>query len=325
MLLVASPASVSAQNVDVAPISVGDVQVPPGTFYINADDCANGATVVFRLSNVPTDRPTIDIYRGTSGSGCETETRVNQDTGTTCIFLATRSTNNASMFDLEVTASDLMCNEGANEKPTLYFLPVNATMSADAVGQNYGIVEVEIDADPPAAPTGVSGGNGESSIPVSWNTSAGMLDGFAVYIDSSGGAGVDGGTCGSDVLIPGESVDSVPGSVRRKSIGEGSASSTTLSASDIDGDSAAVAVVAVDLAGNESVLSEVACVSVIPTDGFWDVYEQEDGAVDAGCPCAAMGPVHAETAWPVGLSVLALTLRRRRERRCVRGRDRRRP
>jgi hypothetical protein len=114
-------------------------------------------------------------------------------------------------------------------------------------------------------------------------------------------------------------VDSgVSSRIVRKKVGEPTATGVKLKPGDIgggDGSSAAIAVVAIDQAGNESLVSEIACVKVVPTEGFWDRYQSDPNAVDPGCPCTAMGPAQLESAWPIALSLALCGLSARRRRR----------
>ena len=214
----------------------------------------------------------------------------------------------------------------------------NSGTSEPVDSDDYGRLELNVDTDPPDAPTRVRGGRGENEIPVSWSTGSERVESFEIYVDSGEGTGVpasdasappadpdagsgDGGTasgsgatnseCGTGALREGASADSVSGYFAR-SEGSPTATSTDLSSGDIDGTVAAVAVVAIDEAGNRSTLSEVTCVYVVPTTGLKDLYEMNNGEYPQGCPCAATGPAQLDAAWPIGLALTALAFRRRR-------------
>jgi hypothetical protein len=107
----------------------------------------------------------------------------------------------------------------------------------------------------------------------------------------------------------------LPSYIKRKAVNEGTATGIDLGPGDIDGEFATIAVIAVDEAGNESPLSQLACVKVVPTESFWDRYQEDGDAVDAGCPCTAIGPAQLQSAWPVGLSLSLIALSARRRRR----------
>ena len=78
-------------------------------------------------------------------------------------------------------------------------------------------------------------------------------------------------------------------------------------------------VVAVDLAGNASPVSNITCISVVPTTGFWGVYKDSGGTVQPGCACSLPGqprnnPLTVAAVWPVALALLGLVARTRRRR-----------
>jgi MYXO-CTERM domain-containing protein len=81
-----------------------------------------------------------------------------------------------------------------------------------------------------------------------------------------------------------------------------------------------VVVVAEDLAGNLSRQSQVACITVEPTTGFWERYKASDGGdAGPGCACSAPGaPTRRSTALlatPVALLLVGAFVRRRIRRR----------
>lgn len=298
---------------------------------IGVRECTDDVTLEFELNGIPDGKESIDIY---TGDACNGTNRNNVDIN--CDYVTTREITTLSGLEIEIQAGALSaCDGSANAKPTFWFLAVTNPESMEDVGTGFGeYKDLRIDLEVPDAPDEVTGGSGENQIPVRWESDESDVDKFIVLIDSrptagssgaggsgtvsdagvSAAAGAEASECGSDVLRAGASADSVSGSVTRKTATGASTSSLNLRASDIDGDRAAVAVVAVDRAGNESVLSNVACVQVVPTEGFWDRYEQNGGGIEGGCPCAAIGPAHARTAWPIGLALgyLAWSARRRR-------------
>jgi hypothetical protein len=210
---------------------------------------------------------------------------------------------------------------------TLWFLAVDDPDSAEPVDDGYGTLRVELDARAPDAPTSVKGGSGERQIQVDWETDDANLDGFVIYVDSGSGGGSagsaapddDGGTtsdvdCGSGRLQPNSEAPDPDDFGTAIEVNEATATGETLSPEQIGGSRAAIAVAAVDLAGNRSPLSEVVCVSVMPTESFWDRYQANGGDAQAGCPCSALGPVHAHSAWPVALALLFIRRSARRRR-----------
>jgi hypothetical protein len=291
-------------------------------------DCDANATLEFELDGTPMNKASIDIYTGTN---CNRTDRINEDVNR-CTYVDTREVNEQTQdLRLELMARDLVedCASGTESMPTIWFLAVDNPMSAEDVGNSYGTYEaLGIDLRAPDAPSSVVGGSGENQIPIDWDTDDTDIERFIVFIDNDptengGGAGsggeTDGGTgntggCGSLVLQPNADPDELPSGIRRKEVDEPTATGVELSPDDIDGMMAAVAVVAVDEAGNRSPLSNTACVKIVPTEGFWDRYEANGGQAQGGCPCSALGPAQLQTAWPVALALLLLRRSARRRR-----------
>jgi MYXO-CTERM domain-containing protein len=254
--------------------------------------------------------------------------------------------------DIEVNIAPLCDPDG---EPDLYFLPVDRIGTSEAVAP-YGYFQVPVDVDPPAAPSGVKGGRGETEIPVSWDRGSGNPINYWLVWDpepteggaagsgdtdggveaGSGAAGASGSSgsggtsgsdtddtsdnggstaeCGSTKLVPGMPFDvgALPPGIKRKRV-EGDVTSATLSGSEVGGDRAAVSVIAEDLAGNHSVLSDFGCVRVVPTVGFWDEYKDGGGAAEAGCACSVPSASRSPlSALPVVLALLLLRVRRKR-------------
>jgi hypothetical protein len=132
---------------------------------------------------------------------------------------------------------------------------------------------------------------------------------------TDGGGTTSAGACGPTLLVAGASPLDLPSAVKRKKVNERTASGADIVPSDLGGaKSATIAVSAVDLAGNQGALSNLACIRVVETSGFIERFRKNGGQVETGCPCSAMGPARAEEAWPVGLAVLALGLSARRRK-----------
>lgn len=334
--------NMTSGDINVAILTInGESQDSVGKKWINLGACVDDFDVVFDVDNV-SDGNALDYY---VGSDCNTAAQ-RDDEGDDCRFVGTTSIDGRTQ-DIRITigAFDLVtkslkaadCGSSRSDQK-LWFLAVDTTGTSEAVAKaSYGTVELNIDTDAPAAPTRIEGGTGENEIPVTWRVGTEEVDSFEIYVDSGNGgvvlrdagitpppnAGDDAGTdpgegsgetnseCGTGALVAGGSPDEVSGLLAKRER-SATATSTKLSRSDIDGDSAAVAVVAIDEAGNRSNLSEVACVMVVPTTGFKDQYVMDNGEIPQGCPCAATGPVHMEGALPIGLALGVLAYRRRR-------------
>jgi hypothetical protein len=364
-----STTSSGAGSVRVTLISIGDDEVNTvGTIYLNRRQCQAQDDLLFKLDYVPSNKPSLDIY---TGENCASSGTRGNTTNLSCKYLDTVQTGGVTMgLMAHVKAQKLVddCTEASEANLKLWFLPVSMKMSVEDVNSAYGRFDrLQVDTAIPTPPVYVKGGEGENTIPVSWQGGQTHLKGFKVYIDpnagspgsSGGGAGdqgtsgsnggvaedggaagdggsaiadagvgvistgsVDGGVitsapnpdCPSSVLFGGGDPTELPSSVRKKTLDEPNATGTNLSPTQIGSRHAAVAVVAVDLAGNESVISNVECVNVVETTGFWDRYTTNGGEAESGCPCSAMGAAQARDAWPVALAVIALAWSARRRR-----------
>jgi hypothetical protein len=140
-----------------------------------------------------------------------------------------------------------------------------------------------------------------------------------VSLTDGGAAAIVGdntGACGPTLLSAGETAAQVPSGVTIKMVNQPTATGVDLVPADLKGaKKATIAVAAIDLAGNQGPLSNLACVKVVNTTGFLDRYKSNGGTVNAGCPCSAMGPVQVENAVPVALATSLLVLGSRRRRR----------
>ena len=338
------PNSSTAGDLTARALRVGGEDVKLGVIPVGINECDSNANVDFELDGVP-DGKSIDVYLG---EGCNQVNSRDDDGTGDCDYIGNFDSELTRQQPVVITTRALMgdeCSQNMESMPKIWFLAVSTPGGNEDVGKLYTMLDnLRLDTRAPAAPTGVQGGSGEKRIPVEWDASGSDLESFIVLIDprptAGGGAGGSGGTsggddedggvdnepatgggsaasgeCGSSVLTPRGSIDGLPSSIKRKTINEATATGVDLSPNDIDGEIAAIAVVAVDEAGNASVMSELACVKIVPTDGFWDRYQREGDAVAGGCPCAALGPAHLDSAWPVGLALVLIARSARRRRR----------
>jgi hypothetical protein len=327
--------SSSSGSISYEVVTIGGDEVGLGERAIGIDDCVDDAVIEVRLDNVPADKESIDIY---VGDACNTTAR-NDTTNNSCRYVGNEAAGRANDLTIEIRVGDLIedCSVEQDATPKIWLLAVDTPRGSEEIGSGYAMIsKLRVDTRAPDAPTEIMGGSGERQIPVEWTTDGTDLESFVVLIDpsptvdpgtgaaGSGGVAPDGGAptnrgvwngeCGSSVLTPGADLSSISTRVKRKTVREATATHTELSSGDVDGNAAAVAVVAIDKAGNESPLSEIGCVYVVPTEGFWERYQQGPEAVDAGCPCRALGPAPAQSGLPVMLAGGWLARRARRRR-----------
>jgi MYXO-CTERM domain-containing protein len=309
---------------------------------IGKDQCDEGVDLSFRLSNlfIGTSAPKyIEIYRGTDCNTTEGKDGLGDDN---CERIKYVNRNSSSVQDIELPLKDLCDSEG---DVTLWFLPVN-TLGTNAVVTPYGVFQLPLDVIAPTAPVNVRGGDGETEIRINWErsdtnisrnwiiwdpkpvTDTTVTDSGVTAEAGTGGSGDDAGategstdpSCVSSLLKPGEmlDVDKLPkGLGKKEQVGD--VESALLSGNDINSPRAAVAVIAQDLAGNFSPMSNIACVNVVDTSGFWDDYKQNGGDAESGCACSLPGSP-ATGGKSVGglmslLAVLGLVIVRARRKR----------
>lgn len=318
----------------------GETQNDLGTIWINLADCKADAEVEFRLDQVPSETEELFVFAGEScnqgesrdGEGTDCRRVIDNKVEVTGIDDQRVRLKTADIIRAAFNATDESCAD-KSATPRIWFLKLSsAADTADAEEDSWGYLKLNIDTDPPSAPTSIVGGRGENEIPITWRVSGQNVDSFEIYVDSgSGGTPIrdaggepppsnDGGAdesdtggatndmCGSGRLREGGSAEDVD-SLVRKSEGSSTATGTKLSADEVGGESAAVAVVALDEADNRSPLSAVECVYIVPTTGFKDALGED---VPQGCPCAAAGPAQLEGMLPIALALGFIAYRRRR-------------
>jgi MYXO-CTERM domain-containing protein len=292
----------------------------------------SGLELTFRIDGlgVVTNPEFLEVW---VGENCERTERKDADKDP-CTPVADEELDSTltSIPGFKVPVDELCAVDG---KRTLHFLGVDSTNSSGAA-KYAGTFAITIDKSAPNPPTDVNGGSGETQIPVSWDAPSGEVDHYLLVWDDAvsdgpsagtGGSDDDGGTaalqpgpsaCRSTRLLGGDDlgsdVDEFPSGLDGKRV-DGNVEKTTLDGTDFRSKVAAVGVIAVDLAGNASVVSELACIRVVPTTGFWDKYQTSAGAVDEGCACSLPGSgASASGAWPVLLALGTLLMRARRRR-----------
>lgn len=206
----------------------------------------------------------------------------------------------------DTDSSELGCSGSGSV--TVHFLLLNTPTPDENMSSSIPLsvaplatnVTFQLTTTRPAAPTGVTAGDGDTQVTVSWSSEADpTTTGFELYIDSTG--------CGEDsVLEAGGALPEVGGTISRISVESGMSQDVdprTLGLGVSEGNNeAAVAVVTVEEGSdNRSVLSELACIVREPTESAFDKYEDEFGEV-ATCSARAGS---AGTPW-LGLPLLGL-------------------
>ena len=281
---------------------------------LSREECENNIVIDFRIENIPTNKTRLDFWRG---SDCNTTEQRGVDG--TCDLLSgipdTAINGDATKESLEIGVQSLVqCDQDATE--TIWVLAVD-TEDESVDASAYGRYQIQIAVNPPAAPSGVRGDSGDTQIPVSWNTptDSGTFE-HVVYVDATNASS---STCSSTLLAEGQEVPDNTDQLKSYVV-DGNASSTNINGGDIEGfdygEQALVAVVARDISGNESVLSNTACISRVQTLGYWQQYCQQSAGnadCDSGCSLTPGSTVSLDIA--LLLLALGLVVQRRKWRR----------
>lgn len=276
--------------------------------------CIQG-TIEVTLSGLPNSMqyPYLEVWYSTGAGNCQQGDRATRTAGSqNCTKLThereNEQLNSFSYFNTEVDIQPV-CRlnseqtEGAEGPQTLYFLFLQSKGSAEQA-MFYRAFTLRIDTHPPTPPKIVEAGSGQTDIPLKWELPVSSTN-FWIAADYSQGALVGDGTdagvvdagagadnCQSNYLKQGERFDPdarPPGLYVRET---GSISTEwSFDGSVFQGAKRVpVVVVAQDLAGNLSPQSQVVCLTVTPTTGFWSRYKQgEGGDAEPGCACSAPG------------------------------------
>jgi MYXO-CTERM domain-containing protein len=341
---------------------------------INKEQCDAKALLTFTLTGIPQGNKYLETWAGTMCDQANRQTRVD---AIPCVYVDSKEQDPVTTQDTNFQVSvEQMCLQGDGARE-YFVLPTN-TVNTTAAVTPFAHVTLQIDTDPPSAPTSVQGGSGETEIPVTWtqptdayyywvvvDTTAGTATpdaGMGVAAEDSGaapsggagdgtgggGTGGSGGAagnkggsgssgsagsaptgpfdnggplCPSRFLIAGSKFnpkDKLPAGVFAKFIDK-KVSSTTFTGSEIGSKLAAVAVISDDLAKNNSVLSNISCLQVVETNGFWEKYKATGGDAEQGCVCSTPGAGKRGTSktllpWLAGLLGIVGFWRTRRRR-----------
>ena len=308
----------------------GDVYDDRQNKGINNDQCERDVEIVFQLRSLNTAPSGSNYIQLWVGATCQNGENRDQVGETDCKRIAVpddawRISN--IMQDFKTTVK-LLCDVGDGPLD-LFFLPTPNTSDAAGNIQAYGGYKLTIDKMGPLAPSNVVAGTGETEIPIRWTVNS-VADVFTNHLvwdkDPAGGVSVDDGgasadgECTSSILIEGEDINlndlKENRNIATKEV-PGKVDHTTVSGDELGAQRVAMAVVAADLAGNISKLSNVDCLQVVATDGFWDAYKAAGGEAEPGCGCSTPGTrtSRASGLLPITLLVLAWGVRRRTRKR----------
>ena len=326
-----SGASPQIGNLGIELIKAGDADYPSAaraswTIPIGRKACsAHKITVTVRNLVGGGTLPYLEAWLGTADN-CEKGDRGSRPEGTArCTKLTIPNPDeiqvaNRVSYSVTVDIGTITC-DSQGERP-IYFLQLQSENS-NANATSYGVLKLKVDTVLPPTPKDVEGSAGQTVIPMKWTGNTSDTVYYHVLADPmewtgstdvDAGPTADGGTpldglnaaCPSAVLRAGKDIE-LPFSSQlftdRVAVGTNSY--------EFDGTALGTrkkipaVVVAEDLAGNLSTVSNVVCLDVTRTKGFWDGYTADvpDGA-EPGCACSAPGAPGARRSMLIGLPVL---------------------
>ncbi|NOY92179.1 MAG: hypothetical protein GXP55_13365 [Deltaproteobacteria bacterium] len=289
---------------------------------LNGIQCDNAANVMlnFTTNNVPSAILFLDLWVGTPSEDCSvTESRTPGDRRI-CSHLPQDPVIDATDGSFSVSLADLIagstaCDTGGSE--VSLFLWALATGESETTGDittaQYGFVQFAVDPTPPAAPVpNETASSGDTAISITW-PAVGEIDvTYRAYVDTASGS------CEATTLVAGAPAPvDVTGIISRRTGSD--ARSISLNGASLgltDRQSAAVAITAVDANDNESPISQIVCITRVPTAGFCDVYAADTGeSCPQGCSVSPPGTSPSPLPLLVPFALIALGLSRRRSRR----------
>ena len=276
----------------------------------NLADCQDGRMVELFYDGTTSGR-NIHFWRGTVPCNSADARDGNPDTGTDCELLFQLATN-GSEGTVERALSDFVeCNNGNAELWAV--VTDQADGSGDVPDTDVASLTFAVDTDVPQPPATIAAtGAGENQIRVTWgqpDPSPGDLSRYRVY-------GEAGACDGSSSLVAGAAAPGTGSSLflQDESGREADINPAALGL-DLD-ETAVIAVSTVDIAGNESTLSGLSCITRVETRGFCEALRAEGGTCK-DCSVRFVGapqdPVENRWGWTVAaLAGLYLWRLRRR-------------
>ncbi len=301
---------------------------------ISNDQCEANVKVKFEVTN---GNPSKYLFVMV-GSDCDQDrTELTTDS---CTRVLGQSIEGRAEIPISVGVKDLGIKCGTSEGDyTVYFLGHSSESEERQATTDFATVTIEVDTTGPPAPTDVKGGQGESSIPVTWEFGGVEVESFWVYYEAvsscPGGSilctfspgctpSIDAAVSVSDTDDAGVTTGQTTGqenplaALAAAKYEEASSSSRKFDLKGVIsvGQTAAVAVVAIDEAGNRSQVSNVACIEGIATVGFCEMNEGRGGKCESGCSVSrgpGANPGRLPAALLVLLAVAWISLRRRND------------
>jgi len=317
-------------NLQFELVKIGDVEYPRAARQslnvpVGKAGCKAGGTITVTVRNLlgGNTLPYLEAWLGTGNAACNEmgrSTRVTASQNCTKLEIPNPDqvqVGNRSYYDVDVVLGPTCDSDGPRP---IYFLQL-ASENSNGAATSWGAINLKVDTKAPKAPGGVKGGTGQTVIPLTWEVGD-VADTSFYYVVADktlGGlgdwdAGPDGNLpdganaeCPSGVVRSGKEFDpsSIPDTVFNRRLEGVGRTTFEFNGQDFPGLTIVpVAVVAQDLAGNTSVMSEIVCLRVEPTTGFWKRYQDDGGEVEPGCACSAVGARGKSKSALAGVSML---------------------
>lgn len=260
------------------------------------------AELSFRFTNVDTSRSQLEFFEGAS---CEDVSVRTDTTSTMCNELPVPpdSIDMLSQQDIVIVARDLVpCDEAAGSALRNVFVLALSSPTDEVTGAGQ-IVEFPIayDFDPPAAPGGLTVNPGESAAQLTWTAASGISS-YDVFLDPTGCSAT------GELISPGLMSDPPDESLIVSSPASGASAATVPYPDGVaTGQYVAVAIRAVDNAGNVSDLSTAVCVQRIEVISWWDMECGSGGPEYCSGGCTIARSSEGSAAW-LGLIGVAAVL-----------------
>lgn len=293
----AAPSAVRAQTLTSTVQSFGDPERPPGTQLwgitagarpIGLAECQANVTIPLEVGGIPSSELSnrFVIYRAAVNSGM-CNVAASRMMTTTSDPICTMTAFPAAMItppttEIGPTVQQLFgtdaCDGAGIEDQDFWILSVTSPDDRSSLVNQYAIIRILLDTEPPVAPTADAAPAGDTMISVTFDANtAEMLTGSTAYVDPTG-CDANGNVLDTTTLVANMAPPSGARSVESNGV-----EAVTLDGSMLGleyGEYAAVAITTMDLARNESVLSNVVCVQRVELSGFWDAYCAERGVTD---------------------------------------------
>jgi hypothetical protein len=302
---------------------------------INLLDCENPASSWVEFTLLPGSQSVtaVDVWVGIGNETCQTSNSRTPPTQTcrritymqigTAVGSAPDPGTSTIAIGLDAIPSDEtfpFCTSTSPSTLNFFFVAELENFTGESsslAADDWVTISVGVDAGPPDPPAVKSTEyGGDRQVTVEWErVSVGTETiTYKVYIENDG----CDPNAASGALVPGERPPlDLPAGIIVKEAGQDTAS-YSISITEIGlelGESATVYVTSMDMARNESVLSEPICVTRVPTAGFCAAWEASEGTE---CPssCSTLATSASSVAWLSALlALLALITRRRRSAR----------